>query len=42
MTTIAWDGTTLAADRRITSGTVTYSTTKIRRTSDGRLGRRHR
>jgi hypothetical protein len=37
MTTIAWDGVTLAADRRITSGTVTYSTTKIRRTSDGRL-----
>lgn len=37
MTTIAWDGTTLAADRRITSGTVTYSTTKIRRTEDGRL-----
>jgi 20S proteasome alpha/beta subunit len=37
MTTIAWDGTTLAGDRRITSGTVTYSTTKIRRTEDGRL-----
>ncbi len=37
MTTIAWDGTTLAADRRISSGTVTYSTTKIRRTEDGRL-----
>lgn len=37
MTTIAWDGTTLAADRRISSGTVTYSTTKIRRTQDGRL-----
>ncbi len=37
MTTIAWDGTTLAADRRISSGTVTYSTTKIRRTDDGRL-----
>jgi hypothetical protein len=37
MTTIAWDGATLAADRRITSGTVTYSTTKIRRTADGRL-----
>jgi 20S proteasome alpha/beta subunit len=37
MTTIAWDGATLAADRRITSGTVTYSTTKIRRTADDRL-----
>lgn len=37
MTTIAWDGKTLAGDRRITSGTVTYSTTKIRRTQDGRL-----
>jgi 20S proteasome alpha/beta subunit len=37
MTTIAWDGTTLAADRRISSGTITYSTTKIRRTGDGRL-----
>jgi len=37
MTTIAWDGTTLAADRRISSGTVTYSTTKIRQTGDGRL-----
>ncbi|WP_376092924.1 hypothetical protein ACE7GA_24580 [Roseomonas sp. CCTCC AB2023176] len=37
MTTIAWDGTTLTADRRISSGTVTYSTTKIRRTADGRL-----
>jgi len=37
MTTIAWDGAVLAADRRITSGTVTYSTTKIRRTADGRL-----
>lgn len=37
MTTIAWDGSTLAADRRISSGTVTYSTTKIRRTEDGRL-----
>ncbi|WP_426955361.1 hypothetical protein [Muricoccus radiodurans] len=37
MTTIAWDGTTLAGDRRITSGTTVYSTTKIRRTGDGRL-----
>jgi 20S proteasome alpha/beta subunit len=37
MTTIAWDGVTLAADRRISSGTITYSTTKIRRTADGRL-----
>ena len=37
MTTIAWDGTMLAADRRISSGTITYSTTKIRRTADGRL-----
>ena len=37
MTTIAWDGSTLVADRRITSGTVTYSTTKIRHTADGRL-----
>ena len=37
MTTIAWDGTVLAGDRRISSGTVTYSTTKIRRTQDGRL-----
>lgn len=37
MTTIAWDGTHLAGDRRISSGTVTYSTTKIRRTEDGRL-----
>ena len=37
MTTIAWDGATLAADRRISSGTVVYSSTKIRRTADGRL-----
>lgn len=37
MTTIAWDGIQLAADRRITSGSVTYSSTKIRRTADGRL-----
>jgi hypothetical protein len=37
MTTIAWDGRILAGDRRISSGTVTYSTTKIRRTEDGRL-----
>lgn len=37
MTTIAWDGTTLVADRRISAGTVAYSTTKIRRTADGRL-----
>ena len=37
MTTIAWDGTMLAGDRRISSGTVSYSTTKIRRTADGRL-----
>lgn len=37
MTTIAWDGTVMAADRRISSGTVTYSTTKIRRAADGRL-----
>lgn len=37
MTTIAWDGATLVADRRISSGTISYSTTKIRRTMDGRL-----
>lgn len=37
MTTIAWDGRSLAGDRRISSGTVVYTSTKIRRTADGRL-----
>jgi len=37
MTTIAWDGRFMAADRRISMGTTTYSSTKIRRTADGRL-----
>ena len=37
MTTIAWDGKSLAGDRRISSGTIVYTSTKIRRTGDGRL-----
>jgi hypothetical protein len=37
MTTIAWDGRTLAADRRVVSGQVISETTKIRKTGDGRL-----
>jgi ATP-dependent protease HslVU (ClpYQ) peptidase subunit len=37
MTTIAWDGAVLAGDRRISSGTTVYTSTKIRRTADGRL-----
>jgi ATP-dependent protease HslVU (ClpYQ) peptidase subunit len=37
MTTIAWDGKTLAGDRRISSGTVVYTSTKVRLTADGRL-----
>lgn len=37
MTTIAWDGKTLVGDRRVSVGTTTYSSTKIRRTADGRL-----
>lgn len=36
MTVIAWDGKTLAADKRATGGTIT-TVTKIRRTGDGRL-----
>lgn len=37
MTTIAWDGKALVGDRRVSVGTTTYSSTKIRRTADGRL-----
>lgn len=37
MTTIAWDGRSLAGDRRISSGTIVYTSTKVRRTADGRL-----
>ena len=37
MTTIAWDGKALVADRRVSVGITTYSSTKIRRTPDGRL-----
>lgn len=37
MTTIAWDGTTLAADRRISGCGGVLNTTKIIRAPDGRL-----
>jgi hypothetical protein len=37
MTTIAWDGSTLAADRRATGEGFAYTITKIRRCADGRL-----
>ena len=37
MTTVAWDGKELAADRRMVIGGCVYETTKIRRLSDGRL-----
>ena len=37
MTTIAWDGHTLAADRRVNSNGLIRTTTKIRRMRDGRL-----
>jgi hypothetical protein len=37
MTTIAWDGTSLAGDRRGNSGGMAYEITKVRRTADGRL-----
>lgn len=38
MTTIAWDGKTLAADRRVVRGSVRVGTTgKLLRLSDGRL-----
>jgi ATP-dependent protease HslVU (ClpYQ) peptidase subunit len=37
MTTIAWDGRTLAADRRAHGSGFMYAVTKIRRTPDGRL-----
>jgi len=37
MTTIAWDGKTLAGDRRANAGGLPYSVTKVFRLSDGRL-----
>lgn len=37
MTTIAWDGRTLAGDRRGNAGGMAYELSKIRRTADGRL-----
>ena len=37
MTTIAWDGRTLAADRRCTVAGFTFDVSKMRRTADGRL-----
>lgn len=37
MTTIAWDGRTLAGDRQGNSGGLGYSVTKVRRTADNRL-----
>lgn len=38
MTVIAWDGKTLAADRRVTSSGLIRTTTKIRRIRDLRVG----
>lgn len=37
MTTIAWDGKTLAADRQLTSNGVRFETTKAHRLKDGSL-----
>lgn len=37
MTTIAWDGKTLVADRQLTSNGVRFETTKAHRLSDGSL-----
>lgn len=37
MTTIAWDGVTLAADQRASSDEGCFQMRKIRRTADGRL-----
>src|SRR4051794_29428634 len=37
MTTIAWDGTSLAGDRRGNSAGMAYEMTKVRRAADGRL-----
>lgn len=37
MTTVAWDGKTLAADSRCTSSGLAYNVTKVWRLSDGRL-----
>lgn len=37
MTTIAWDGRVLAADKRATGGAYNLTITKIRRYADGRL-----
>lgn len=37
MTTIAWDGKTLAADRLLSCGNARYTVAKIRRLDDGRL-----
>src|ERR1043165_7097844 len=37
MTTIAWDGKTLAADSRCTAGGFHYEVSKICRLSDGRI-----
>jgi ATP-dependent protease HslVU (ClpYQ) peptidase subunit len=38
MTTLAWDGVTLAADKQTTDGSHTRTTTKIRRLRGGALG----
>lgn len=37
MTTIAWDGKTLAADRRAVRSNLPYTVIKLRRTKDGRF-----
>jgi hypothetical protein len=37
MTTIAWDGRTLAADKQLTASGVRYETTKAHRLKDGSL-----
>jgi hypothetical protein len=37
MTTIAWDGRTLAGDRRGNAAGMAYEVCKLRRTADGRL-----
>jgi 20S proteasome alpha/beta subunit len=37
MTTIAWDGSMLAGDRRANASGMAYETSKVRRAGDGRL-----
>lgn len=37
MTTVAWDGRTLAADRRVTGGSAIAAVTKLRAYPDGRV-----